>query len=138
MASPYVATKVTKKASAERLLCRTMPLPRKSDRTTGCNYLPRFAHARPSASAKLAMPLQSHRPPSFCLLSPEAYLLTGKIRTEKLFPPLLSAAGEERDVKRSVDRVGRKQHSIHTNSTKYADNFSYIYINKQPACLFWR
>jgi hypothetical protein len=32
----FVATKVTKKALAERLLCRTLPLPFKADRTTGC------------------------------------------------------------------------------------------------------
>jgi hypothetical protein len=34
-----------------------------------------FAHF-PALQQKLAMPLQPHRPPSFCPLSPEAYLLT--------------------------------------------------------------
>jgi len=40
---------------------------------------------KPRSSAKLAMPLQSRRPVSFCPLSSEAYLLTGKIRLMCLF-----------------------------------------------------
>ena len=41
-----------------------------------------------ASSAKLAMPLQPHSPPSFCPLSPEAYLLTGKkFLFLTLFPP---------------------------------------------------
>ncbi|MGN8068085.1 hypothetical protein [Mucilaginibacter sp. SG564] len=38
-----------------------------------------FAHY-PTLQARFAMPLQPHRPPLFCPLSPEAYLLTGKGR----------------------------------------------------------
>jgi hypothetical protein len=40
--------------------------------------LPYFVHTDPALQQKLAMPLQPHRPPSFCPLSPEAYLLTEK------------------------------------------------------------
>jgi hypothetical protein len=36
-----------------------------------------FAHF-PVLQQKLAMPLLPHRPPLFCPLSPEAYLLTGE------------------------------------------------------------
>ncbi len=38
---------VNKIKSAERLLCRTWPLPCKSGKTSGCNLLPCFARARP-------------------------------------------------------------------------------------------
>jgi hypothetical protein len=78
MASPFVATKVTKKASPEMLLCRTRPLPCKAGRTTGCNYFALLRSRNPELQQKLAMPLQPHRPPSFYPLSPEAYLLTRK------------------------------------------------------------
>jgi len=48
----FVATKVTKKASAERLLCRTGPLLCKSDRTTDCNYFALLRSLVSRASAK--------------------------------------------------------------------------------------
>jgi len=41
-----------------------------------------------SASAKLDMLLPPHMPASFCPLSPEAYLLTGRRKYAKNFPPL--------------------------------------------------
>jgi hypothetical protein len=40
-------------------------------------FAPLRSH-KPLLQQKLAMPLQPHRPPLFCLLSPEAYLLTGR------------------------------------------------------------
>jgi len=44
----------------------------------GCNILPRFACSSPPLHAKHYYALPRTRPPSFCLISPEAYLLTGK------------------------------------------------------------
>ena len=43
----FVATKVTKKAVTRNASLRSWPLPCKSARTTGCNYLPRFAPSIP-------------------------------------------------------------------------------------------
>jgi hypothetical protein len=48
------------------------------EQNLGRNY---FAHARISLThAKTSYALQPHSPPSFCPLSPEAVLLTGKER----------------------------------------------------------
>jgi len=44
----------------------------------GLQLFARLRSRNPYASAKLAVPLQPHRPAWFCPLSPEAYLLTGK------------------------------------------------------------
>jgi len=61
-----------------------VPLPCKPGRTTGCNYFALLRSHFPLASAKTCYALSStQRPPLFCPLSPEAYLLTG---TEKEFP----------------------------------------------------
>ncbi|HTD99054.1 MAG TPA: hypothetical protein VK668_07185, partial [Mucilaginibacter sp.] len=46
-------------------------LVRKSFAQSLCSHMPH-------ASAKLAFPLQPHRPPLFCLISSEAVLLTEK------------------------------------------------------------
>src|SRR5476651_172814 len=85
----------------------------------GRNY---FAHTRISPThAKTSYALQPHSPPSFCPLSPEAVLLTGKgkailnsqainLKILQLLNPL-STAGEERVVQRSVDRVSRCRHA---------------------------
>ncbi|MDN5286850.1 MAG: hypothetical protein JWR38_3124 [Mucilaginibacter sp.] len=56
-----------------RFLCRTWPLP-KSTRTAGCKQLPLRQPAdrtRPLLQQIFAMPLPLHRPPLFCLISPE-------------------------------------------------------------------
>jgi len=74
----FVATKVTKKASAERLLCRTGLCPANRAEPRTAIILPHFVCANPTLQQKLAMSLQPHYPPLFCPLSPEAYLLTEK------------------------------------------------------------
>ena len=55
-----------------------MAVPCKADRTMGCNYFAPLRSHSLSLQQKLAMPLQPHKPPLFCPLSPEAYLLRGK------------------------------------------------------------
>jgi len=67
------------------LLCCTGPLPRKSGKTRAGNICPAYASLTAFASAKIsyALPLRS-RPPSFCLISPEAFLMTGKRVKEKI------------------------------------------------------
>jgi hypothetical protein len=42
----------------------------------GCNLFTLLLHARCPASVKSCYALPRSRPPSFCLISPEAYLLT--------------------------------------------------------------
>ncbi|NOW94877.1 hypothetical protein FHW89_001532 [Mucilaginibacter sp. SG564] len=69
--------KVTKGLSAEMLLCARGLCPANQAEPRAAIICP-ASHPLASASAKLAMPLQPHRPPSFYPLSSEAVLLTGK------------------------------------------------------------
>ncbi|MGZ3767728.1 MAG: hypothetical protein ACXVA2_23895 [Mucilaginibacter sp.] len=48
---------MNKGLSAEMLLCRTVPLPRKSAKTAGCKILPHYSFPLAPASASIAMPL---------------------------------------------------------------------------------
>jgi hypothetical protein len=50
----------------------------------GLQNLDPLTFAQATASASIAIPLQPHCLPSFCLISPEAVLLTGKIKYEFL------------------------------------------------------
>jgi hypothetical protein len=61
------------------LFCRTKPLPCKSGKTWAAVFSRRYRSllALASVKSRYALPLRT-RPPSFCLLSPEAVLLTGK------------------------------------------------------------
>jgi hypothetical protein len=65
----FVATKVTKKASAERLLCRTRPLPCKSRQNHGLQLFCPTSFTQPLASAKTcyapAAALSHHVLPAF-------------------------------------------------------------------------
>ena len=60
--------------------------------------------ARFPASAKTCYDPHPHKPSLFCPLSPEAYLLTGKIWVATP----LSGEAEERGVQRSADGVSRR------------------------------
>jgi hypothetical protein len=85
------------------------------------------------------MPLQPHRPTSFCPLSPEAVLLTeDKVWTGKI-PPTLFPPQAKRGSERSDAGLSRRLRSIRQNLvTRSSHNFSYIYINQQPGPLFTR
>jgi len=58
------------------LLCAQGLYPAKQTEPRAAIILPYFVRTFPSLQQKLAMPLPPHRPPLFCPLSPEAYLLT--------------------------------------------------------------
>ncbi|WP_432329240.1 hypothetical protein ACRQ5D_13765 [Mucilaginibacter sp. P25] len=81
-APPFAATKVTKKACSRRLLC-AQPGPialgaaftLQNEQNHGLQLFCPDSHAMPPLLQKLAMPLQPHRPASFCSFSPEADLL---------------------------------------------------------------
>jgi len=77
VAVTFVATKVTKKASAEMLLCALSLCLANQSEPRAAIICPAALSQSP-ASAKLAMPLRPHSPPLFCPLSPEAVLLTGR------------------------------------------------------------
>jgi hypothetical protein len=74
------------------------------------------------------MPLQPHRPPLFCPLSPEAYLLTGR---KKIM--LLPSLGSSRVT--SITRPPAGLLSLRFYWL-FSLDFSYIYINKQPGLSF--
>ena len=57
--------------------------------------LPYFVRINLTLQQKLAMPLQPHSPPSFCPLSPEAYLLTGRRNNKGSFYPSLRLRRQE-------------------------------------------
>ncbi len=59
------------------LLCRTRPLPCKSGKTGAAIFLPIALPLKAYAAVKICYALPRTRPPSFCLISPEAVLLTG-------------------------------------------------------------
>jgi hypothetical protein len=71
--------KVTKKVkSLERLLCRTGPSPCKSGKTWAGNICGHSMRIGPcTAKISYALPLRA-MPPSFCLISSEAFLMTEK------------------------------------------------------------
>jgi len=69
--------KVTKRLSAEMLLCALGLCPAKRAEPRLLNLTP-LRSLIPLLRQGLLMPLQPHRPPLFCPLSPEAVLLTGK------------------------------------------------------------
>jgi hypothetical protein len=54
------------------------PLPCKSGKTSGCKQLPYFVRSTPVLQQIFAMPFPTHKASMFCLISPEAVLLTGK------------------------------------------------------------
>ena len=74
----FVATKVTKNASADRLLCRTGLRPANRSEPRAAIICPASRPLVP-ASAKLAMPFHHTKPASFCPFSPEADLLGGSV-----------------------------------------------------------
>jgi len=74
----FLDKKVTKnQVNRHLLLCRTLPLPRKTTKTKGCNTLPHYRSLLPKLQQSLLMPFPPHMPPLFCLISPETGLLTG-------------------------------------------------------------
>jgi hypothetical protein len=52
------------------------PLPCKPARTTGCNYFAPLRPLKPSFCKNLLCPFLPTNPPSFCPVSPKAFLLT--------------------------------------------------------------
>jgi len=73
----FVATKVTKKAVSREASLPHMAFAPQIRQNHGLQLFCATAFAYfPPLQQKLAMPLQPHRPASFCPLSPEAYLLT--------------------------------------------------------------
>jgi hypothetical protein len=75
-----------KRLSSEMLLCRTGPLRRKSGKTWYAKVLAAIARAWPPLHQNLLSPCNRTRPPLFCLISAEAYLLTGKIIMQSFNP----------------------------------------------------
>jgi len=69
--------------SANRLLCRTGPLPCKSGKTGAGIYCGQAAQRPVRCKNPYALPRAC--PPLFYLISPEAYLLTGCSVANKLF-----------------------------------------------------
>ena len=79
--------------SVEMLLCRTRPYPANQAKP-GLEKFAASAHTGPcTAKISYALPLRT-RPPSFCLISPEAVLLTGKGKQKAW--PLTTRAGQRR------------------------------------------
>ncbi|WP_419699830.1 hypothetical protein [Mucilaginibacter sp. NFX135] len=74
----FVATKVTKKAVSREASLPHVAFALQTGQNHGLQLFALLRTAQFPASAKLAMPLQPHKPPLFCPLSPEAYLLTGR------------------------------------------------------------
>ena len=81
----FVATKVTKKAVSREASLRTGLCPAKRTEP-GLQLFCATSFALSIASAKTCYAPHPHRPPLFCPFSPEAYLLTGKRKSDiKLF-----------------------------------------------------
>ena len=74
----FVATKVTKKAFSRKASLPTRPLPCKSGKNHGLQNVAPLRSLWAFASATIAMPLPRSWPPLFCLIAPEAVLLTLK------------------------------------------------------------
>jgi len=72
----FLDKKVTKKSSQQRGFFAARAFARQIRQNLGCIYFALFA--LPTTSAKTYYALQPHCPALFCLISPEAYLLTGK------------------------------------------------------------
>jgi hypothetical protein len=66
-----------------------------------------FAHY-PTLQIRFAMPLQPHKLPSFCPLSPEADLLTGKKILDKIFLSFVPSGFLEEDSEVFSLRSGRE------------------------------
>jgi len=88
-ATTFVLTqKVAKSQVSRNASLPHRPLPCKSGKTWAaiflpcCRYAPGFC---PSVKICYALPLHT-RPPSFCLISPEAVLLTGKGKRKSVGP----------------------------------------------------
>ncbi|MGF7041800.1 hypothetical protein M2273_005068 [Mucilaginibacter lappiensis] len=74
----FVLIQSNQKSSQQRGFFTLVALPCKAVRTTGCKKLLHFVRSFPSLRQIFAMPLQPHEATMFCLLSSEAYLLTGE------------------------------------------------------------
>nr|MBB6140425.1 hypothetical protein [Mucilaginibacter sp. X5P1] len=85
-ASSFVLTQKDQKVkSVEMLLCRTRPLLCKSGKTWAGNFYPACATLIAiTLLQKSRYALPRTRPPSFCLLSSEAVLPTGKIKQKSI------------------------------------------------------
>jgi hypothetical protein len=71
--------KVTKNQGSSKASLPHLAFTLQIRQNLGCKTLPYFVRVLATASANIAMPLQPHSPPSFCLISAEAVLLTAFI-----------------------------------------------------------
>jgi hypothetical protein len=75
------APKVTKSACQQKCFFAALASALQIRQNLGCNLLALLRSLGACASAKSCYALQPQWPPLFCLISPEAYLLTGKEKT---------------------------------------------------------
>jgi hypothetical protein len=74
----FVATKVTKKAFSRKASLPHKAFALQISQNHGLHLSAPLHSLRPMLQRKFAMPLSRSRPPSFCLISSEAVLLSGK------------------------------------------------------------
>jgi hypothetical protein len=84
---------------------RSWPLPRKSGKTWAAKSCPTSVRSWPSLR-KFRYALQPHSPTLFCLISPEAALLTGNIKSPILLNKILKKAGKGLTEKRAREYGG--------------------------------